>query len=433
MKTVPPKSLFAKSMCSFYCAYLEFHKSAAIDDQTQFYIRKFGLSANSSADNENRELKACIFFVFLRLEYIDFSINKVAKCIELKQFEKAHRKGLHLFRMIKLIVAALNKIDQIVKMRNSLTFDWLNVELFEELTMKNLEEVWLNTRDIVRQELIKKDLVYIRDKMNLCKFMLPLYLIMNSSFYGQKTKKYARITLDDFRNMLQDTTLQYLKLQTKKLTGVKSKRNSDNGTTRILGVFTRKNEDIYLFRLDFPHKNEESIHINVHETKNGNIVAAGYPLKKDEIQTFSLTQQEIDELFVYDGKYYWFKLRSQQKISELRRSQQIKDSLMTRFRSQSHFIILSSCKEREYYSFVEEYKRMLEFMQLPFAKSESFDKEDAENVDIIYEIRDSLISKNLYGACLLNRVGVEISKISSLTGLPDDVVVDLLNKTKGLY
>lgn len=433
MKRVPSRSLFAKSMRSFYCAYLECHKSAINDEQAQFFMRKFGLSANSLADNENKELKACIFFVFLRLEYIDFSIDKVAKCVILGQFEKAHRKGLYLFQMIKLVVAALNRIDRIVKMRYSQEFEWFDVESFEKLTMNNLEEIRLNSQDVICEELVKKDLVYIKGKMNLCKFLVPLYLMMISSFYGEKTKKYARITLDNFRTMLQDATLQHLKLQTKKMTGIKSKRNSDNGTTQILGVFTRKNEDIYLFRLDFPHKNEESIHINVHETKNGSIVAAAYPLEKDEIQKFSLTQQEIDEIFVDDGKRYWFKLRSRKKISELRKSQQLKEALLSRFRSQSHFIVLSSCKEREYYSFVEEYKRILKLMHLPFAESESFDKEDAKNVDIIYKIRNSLISTKMYGACLLNRVGVEISKISSLTGLPDDVVVDLLNKTKGLY
>ena len=79
MITVPPKSLFAKSMRSFYCAYLECHKSAINDDQTQFFMRKFGSSANSLADNENKKLKAYIFFVFLRLEYIDFSIEKSCK------------------------------------------------------------------------------------------------------------------------------------------------------------------------------------------------------------------------------------------------------------------------------------------------------------------------------------------------------------------
>lgn len=432
MKRVPSRSLFAKSMRSFYCAYLECHKSAINDEQAQFFMRKFGLSANSLADNENKELKACIFFVFLRLEYIDFSIDKVAKCVILGQFEKAHRKGLYLFQMIKLVVAALNRIDRIVKMRYSQEFEWFDVESFEKLTMNNLEEIRLNSQDVICEELVKKDLVYIKEKMNLCKFLVPLYLMMISSFYGEKMRKYARMTLDDFRAMLQDATLQYLKLQTKKMTGVKSKRNSNNGTTRILGVFTRKNEDIYLFRLDFPHKNEESIHINVHETKNGKIVPAAYPLKKDDLQKFSLAQQEIDELFVNDGKHYWFKLRSKQKISELEKPQQLKKLLKDGFRYQSHFIVQNACKEREYYSFVEEYKRILELMHLPFAKSESFDKEDAENVDVIYEIRNSLISKKMYSVCLLNRFGVDISKISSLTGL-SDVVVDLLNKTKGLY
>lgn len=433
MKTVPPKSIFAKSMCSFFCAYLDCHKRAMLDSQTKFYIRKFGFSANSLADNENKELNACIFFVFLRLEYIDFSIDKVVKCVELKQFEKAIKNGFRLFRMIRLIVITLNKIDQIIKMRNSSTFDWFDVESFEKLTMKNLKEIQLNTRDIIREELIKKDLEFIKGKMNLCKFLIPLYLMRNSPFYGEKIKKYARITLDDFRTMLQDSTLQYLKLQTKKMTGAKSERNSDNGTTRILGVFTRKNEDIYLFRLDFPHKNEESIHINVHETKNGKIVPAGYPLEKDEIQKFLLTQQEIDDLFVDDGKYYWFKLRNKQKISQLRKSQQLKESLMTIFRSQSHFIVVNSCKESEYYFFVEEYKRMLELMQLPFAESESFDKEDDKNVDFIYKIRDSMILGKMYSACLLNRLGAKISEISSMTGLRDNIVVNLLNRTKGLY
>ena len=213
MKRVPSRSLFAKSMRSFYCAYLECHKSAINDEQAQFFMRKFGLSANSLADNENKELKACIFFVFLRLEYIDFSIDKVAKCVILGQFEKAHRKGLYLFQMIKLVVAALNRIDRIVKMRYSQEFEWFDVESFEKLTMNNLEEIRLISQDVICEELVKKDLVYIKEKMNLCKFLVPLYLMMISSFYGEKMRKYARMTLDDFRAMLQDATLQYLKLQ----------------------------------------------------------------------------------------------------------------------------------------------------------------------------------------------------------------------------
>ena len=422
-------------MRSSYCAYLERHKSARIDDQTQFYIHKFGLSTRSLTDNENKELKAIIFFVFLRLEYIDFSIDKVEKCVELKQYEKAYRKGLRLFRILKLVVRALNKIDQIIKKIRSdfPDFVWFNVEYFEEIMMNNLDSFRLNPNDVILPELIKIDLEFIKCKMNLCKFMIPLYLIMNSFFYSEKTKKYARITLYKFRTMLQDASLQYLKLQKKRLTGNKSQRNSDNGTTRILGVFTRKNEDIYLFRLDFPHKNEESIHINVHESKNGKIDPAAYPLKRDELRKYSLSQQEIDNLFVDEGIHCWFKLRSQQKISELRKSQQKKDELMTRFRSQSHLIVANSCKEREYYKFVEEYKGILKLMKLPFARSDSFDKEDDKNVNIIYEIRDTLISKKMYCACLLNRLGYKISEISNSTGLSQIVVNDLLNKTKGLY
>lgn len=435
MKRVRKKSLFAKSMLSFYHEYLECHKRAKNDIQTKFYIQNFGLSKKILSDNENKELKAFIFFVFLKLEYIDYSIDKVEKCIVLDQYEKAYKKGIRLFRELKLIIKALGKIDEIIKTktRGFPEFNWFDVDRFEILTTVNLQKILQNNQDSLCKELVIKDLDLIRSKMNLYKFMVPLYLMMTSSFYSQKTNHYARKTLGVFRTMLQDSSLQCITLQTKNLTGAKSKRNSYNGTTRILGVFTRENEDIYLFRLDFPHTNEESIHINVHESKKGNMVAAGYPLKKTDIQKFSLTQQQIDELFVDDGKYYWFKLRNSQKISELRKPQQTKDDLMTLFRVQSHYIVEKSCKEQEYFRFIKEYKKVLELMGLPFVKSESFDKEDDKYLEVIKQIRKSLIAKNFYSACLLNRMGVCVSKISALTNLSEKVVIDLLDKTKGRY
>ncbi len=53
------------------------------------------------------------------------------------------------------------------------------------------------------------------------------------------------------------------------------KRGSDDATTRFSIIFSACNDDVYLLRIDLPHKGEEKLHLNMQELINGKLLATG--------------------------------------------------------------------------------------------------------------------------------------------------------------
>ena len=78
------------------------------------------------------------------------------------------------------------------------------------------------------------------------------------------------------------------------------KRGSDDATTRFSIIFSACNDDVYLLRIDLPHKGEEKLHLNMQELINGKLLATGYPLDDDVENNKKLTDllgNKFDEIF----------------------------------------------------------------------------------------------------------------------------------------
>ena len=78
-------------------------------------------------------------------------------------------------------------------------------------------------------------------------------------------------------------------IQRAELTGKAANRCSDDNTTRMQLIFSlENNDDIYILRIDMPHKGEEKLHINMEECIESGVVASGFPLKFDGEKSLKL-------------------------------------------------------------------------------------------------------------------------------------------------
>lgn len=59
-------------------------------------------------------------------------------------------------------------------------------------------------------------------------------------------------------------------------------RGADDYTTRVSIIMRMENEDIYILRIDLPHKGETAIHLNLEETVEDAILPSGVPFSYDE-------------------------------------------------------------------------------------------------------------------------------------------------------
>lgn len=85
-------------------------------------------------------------------------------------------------------------------------------------------------------------------------------------------------------------------------------KTSNDATTRLSIIFSARNDDIYILRVDLPHKGEKSFHINMEEVVGDKIIATGYPIDlRDAVDLREKLDEKYNELFFeMDGKA-WFR------------------------------------------------------------------------------------------------------------------------------
>lgn len=203
--------------------------------------------------------------------------------------------------------------------------------------------------------------------MDVLKFVLAFLMIIKSPEYTKKWKIYAYQFIEVCKDIFFCATLHRMIIQRAELTGKAANRCSDDNTTRMQLIFSLENNDIYILRIDMPHKGEEKLHINMEECIESGVVASGFPLKFDGEKSLKLRKilgRYFDKLFYTAGNRIWFRTNFLNKLNHVDIDSEKKERVRSIFKAQSHKEIISYYDEVQVLAFFDEIKKYLEKFQL---------------------------------------------------------------------
>lgn len=231
----------------------------------------------------------------------------------------------------------------------------------------------------------------IKQQCNLRKIYIALLFIMNSLEHSVVSQEYAYTLSKLIRDiamfgMVHKIYLQYgIYDSHKDIADI----SSDSATTRISLLLSVRNEDIYILRIDLPHKGENVFHLNMEQMIEDKVVEAGYPISKEQLsdKCGELQDDIYDSLFFELGNMVWFKARFVHIIEHIDMNENTKENLKKLFREQSHLTIMSGNRmgnAEDSLLFSEELKEYLIRFNMNDSKLMVFGKED---IDYLHEVR----------------------------------------------
>lgn len=362
---------------------------------------------------------AQLYVIFFELNYLHFTLKKIIKCLDLSQYEKALTKTQELEADIQLLFSFLSSIELYIS-NNYVQFNSfitpLPINFFKTLK-RSIILLRANKFPEYQDAFIRLDVSLLTSKLNVIKFLYPLYFMIVLSTYNTEYKNYSKRLLFEMNKILGSSGLQYIQLQQMRFDKNKpiDLRGVSAGTTRVLGIFTRDNDDIYLFRIDFPHHKEESIHINLHETTKNNtdLTDAYYPISYEEKKNSLIVSSILDEItFDTQDGYYWFKSKAKSIVSEFSGVlQNDKDDAIEYLNSRHHFEIENTSEEDSYMNFINHYTNFFNYLNMPFIKLEPFGRQNKENAALIKKFRDEIKERMVIYAMYYIKCGIPDTEI----------------------
>lgn len=165
-------------------------------------------------------------------------------------------------------------------------------------------------------------------------------------------------------------------------------RGSENATTRFSIIFSARNEDVYVLRLDLPHKGEIKFHINMHEIVRDKVLPMAYPMSNEE---FAQTIKPIPEglfgkLFFRLNGQIWFRSKFEQKLAEVEWDR--KEEIETIFHERSHMVIDAGIEnDNRFIEFTNEFQAYITYFGLRSNNYISFGRDDIDYVNEVKKIR----------------------------------------------
>lgn len=366
-----------------------------------------------------------LFSLFFLLNHINYYTEKLDKSIYFKDFEKAKNAFSKVYSDFTIIVTIFTKIELFVRDEFKIDFSFFTFEY--NSFFKTLQKSITIYEDGKEEEKFKfflnYDILQLENRITTYKFFLPLFIILLSPFYNKKYKNSAIKLILVLKKILNKSNLQYIQIQKKnvKFLKLKSRRGHKDGTTRILGIFTRFNDDVYLFRIDFPHAKEKEIHINLHEKRSKRLVEAFYPMTKEEIAKFGIPDDLLKKITLYQEGMYWFKSNMKQIVAETSKTKTVQESIDKLYHAQSHFEFEKGRKERFYNKLIKSFTDLL--LQLNMSKDafvEEFDRELSKNVEIMQEILMASICNDCLIIDSYLSLGYDFERIKKIMGYTDE-------------
>lgn len=161
-----------------------------------------------------------------------------------------------------------------------------------------------------------------------------------------------------------------------------SEKTSKDATTRMSIIFSADNDDIYILRVDLPHKGEKSFHINMEEAAGETILPTGYPMTYKEFNKLKsrCDKKIFDDLFFVLDEKIWFRTRFETILKHENITAELRDELKELFHQQAHISITSKVQEgnkcENQIAFVNEVRKYLRRLSVPESYYLSFGKND---------------------------------------------------------
>lgn len=366
-----------------------------------------------------------LFSLFFLLNHINYYTEKLEKSIYLKAFDKARKAFDKVYSDFTIIVSLFTKVEIFVRDKFNIDFSFFIFEYNNFFkTLQNSITIYEHGKEEDKYKFfLNYDILQLENRISTYKFFLPLFIIILSPFYNKKYKASAIKLIIVLKKILNKSKLQYIQIQKKNVKFLKriKRRGHRDGTTRILGIFTRFNDDVYLFRLDFPHAKENAIHINLHEKRKNHLVEAYYPMTNDEIKKFGIPDDLLEKITLYQEGLYWFRSDMKKIVAETSKTKTVQESIDSLYHAQSHFEFEKGRKERFYNKLIKFFIDLL--LQLNMSRDvvvEEFNREESKNVEIMETIlRASICNDCLIIDSYLN-LGFDFDRIKEKMGFSDD-------------
>lgn len=237
------------------------------------------------------------------------------------------------------------------------------------------------------------ELLIVKRKTDILELILALICIYKSYEYEEYMQDYAKQLIDLIQEIMFCGEIHKIYIQMKEynIEIPMDERGSDDATTRFSIIFTASNDDIYLLRIDLPHKGEEKFHLNLHEYINGKLVATGYPLDddiKNNERLRDLLGNKFDEIFFRNEGHIWFKADFENRLEKMNIGQETKKELLTLFKYRCHYpIVFNVNDENKYVEFLEEMKEYLVSFDLEGSIIKSYNKNTKNIEEEVIKIR----------------------------------------------
>ncbi|MBQ2886454.1 MAG: hypothetical protein IJE43_22270 [Alphaproteobacteria bacterium] len=349
----------------------------------------------------------------------DYHINfEILEKIELGEYTEAAK--LFNDKISNLIIIQLgvsNYIIEINQKRNKFDFAKhynvapdINNFIVRQRNLqyeKNIRDVKQEHDMFVSDIMLFFELSIIKRKNDVLKLMMALICLCKSYEYDEYINNYAEIFIDMFQEIMFCGEIHKIYVQQKKFDKnvPADERGSKNATTRISIIFSAGNNDIFILRIDLPHKGEKKLHLNMHECVNGEILPTGYPLEhsRDNIKMLRLLVGEnFDTLFYLLNNHIWFRCNFENRLNNMEIEINAKSNLAELFYGRCHYAIdLDMENEEKFWRFTDELQEYISNFSL---KSNIFCAFDKDTIDYSKEIKKIRLQQN----CLDKIVDVAI-------------------------
>ncbi|MDE6641081.1 MAG: hypothetical protein K2K63_11185 [Acetatifactor sp.] len=288
------------------------------------------------------------------------------------------------------------------------------------------------------------DLYRIKQQCTLEKFMISLLFIAMSPEYEEWMQQYAYTIINILNEIMFCGEVHRLYLQEGYYNiWVDSEKTSKDATTRMSIIFSANNDDIYILRVDLPHKGEKLFHINLEEVVGETILPTGYPMTHEEFNKWKPDCDEkiLNHLFFELNNQIWFRTRFETRLKHENISAELRDKFKELFHQQAHIAIttkiLGDNKCENQIAFVDEVRNYLKRLSIPESYYLSFGKDDIAYSKEIKKVRglfqvEKYIMKLI---CDKNDCRVKANEILSLFKRYMDIEIDLgeLSEASSLF
>lgn len=283
------------------------------------------------------------------------------------------------------------------------------------------------------------DLYRVKQQCILEKFMISLLFIVGSPEYEEWMQQYAYAILDILNEIMFCGEIHRVYLQEGYYNTMSdSEKTSRDATTRMSIIFSAGNDDIYIVRVDLPHKGEKFFHMNMEEVAGEKILPTGYPMTYEEFNQLKskFDKKLLDKFFFeMDGKI-WFKTKFETILKHENIAEELRGELKELFHRQAHIPITINIQEENrcesQITFVNEVKKYLKRLSISGSNCLSFGKDDIPYSREIQKVRSLFQLEERIMELISKRGDITVKEEEAFSEIEKYMGIDMDTKNNGV-